>query len=119
MIEIKTNKHTLVFVEVPENCTEYHYKEKESMPLCLMVGYFVTGFPMFSPRILPDCENGYIILGEVTKDAATFDFDKYLPEKVNGSYVYPTTGLALMQSQGIELTEGNKFIVLEAKYHES
>ena len=114
MQKLETINGTLVFVEVPENCPEYHYKEKESMPLVLMVGYISNGLTVFSPRILPNCDNGYDILGEVTKERITFDCSEITPL----DEIIPDSKEKfrnLMEVRGIELREGFKFIVLKDK----
>ena len=110
MQNLETRNGTLVFVEVPENCHQYEYREKESMPLCLMVGYYSGSVPRqilcHYPIILPNCENRYELLGEVTKEGITFDCEPY------------ESALTLqseMSIEAIELREGFKFIVLKEK----
>jgi hypothetical protein len=113
MQKLETRNGTLVFVEVPE-----------SVPL----SYYY--------------HDGYDILGEVTKDAITFDCREFVQttkfqtarglEIVYADYTkkhplsyYESTldsinssFISLMQSQGIELKEGKKFIVLKEKQDE-
>lgn len=118
MQKLETRNGTLVFVEVPENCPQYEYREKESMPLCLMVGYHF-GTPkrlLHSPRILPECENGYEILGEVTKEGITFSPESFVEEYYKESTIKPEYYLRrAMVMNGIKLREGFKFIVLKEK----
>jgi len=107
MQKLETRNGTLLFVKVPESIEPYTKGLFIHSLEWLDKGGTLQNYPFSN---LDKCKE-YEILGEVTKGTATFDFNDYLPEKVNGCYVHPTTGFALMQSQGIELTEGSKFVV--------
>lgn len=93
MIEIKTKNETLNLIEIPEWVITDNLCSNGNQ------SYFRdlrNGTWFYSERF----ERGkYLILGEVNKNDIAYYF--------------------IQMMQGIELAEGNKYIVLKAKSHES
>jgi hypothetical protein len=116
MQKLETRNGTLLFVEVPENISKIQ-------PQVFRWSYIWWGFYGGNVANYPFGEldrcKDYEILGEVTKDAITFDIAQFgfsgELEKASIVYTHEDLFRYYLWDQGIHLTEGKKFIVLKEK----
>lgn len=117
MQKLETRNGTLLFVEVPERLNDFCVRnQNKTNTQCLSLSSR-TNILLTWKKILP--KGNWGILGEVTKEGISFDvgdfgFNGEL-EKASISYTHEDLFRYFMWDNGIEITEGNKFIVLKEK----